>query len=420
MRRTEKKLPKHLLTSSALALILIASGCDNQSTSNKDTPHSSPPHKPTVELKFNTAPVANAGVNQIVSVGDVITLNGTQSADADHDLMTYQWAQQSGPTVELINSDTLSPSFLAPSSKEPLQFALVVNDGQEDSETSIVNISISNRTPLANAGHTIIAKRGAKVALTGISSIDYDDDKLTYQWSQVYGPAVALKDASSANPSFTMPFHSGYLVFALTVNDGIEESVADTVAIKSTNTAPAAKIAAITGNIDSGDSVTLDGSLSSDADGDHLAYTWNQVLGTPVMLDDAHNQKPSFRAPKRPDHLVFELTVNDGEKTSHTDSIIVSVKNPIKPLERKANIKKDQIAKLKDTQKLTTVKHDRQTLEVTDARAAVENFLPAMTQPSPAATTITATPITATAMASSDDNSHEPTDDKQEDGETAH
>jgi len=380
VRRIEKNLPKILFTSSALALILIASGCsDNQSTSHV-TPSHSPQsqQKPAVELKFNTAPVANAGTNQIVSVGDVVTLNGTQSADADHDLMTFSWTQQSGPAVELINADTLTASFVAPSSKEPLTFSLVVNDGQEDSEPATVTVTISNRTPIANAGRTIIAKRGSKVSLSGTASKDYDNDKLTYHWKQVYGPAVELKDAHSANPSFTMPFSSGYLVFALTVNDGIDDSIADTVAIKSTNTAPVAKIAEIPGNIEAGDHVTLDGSPSFDAEGDHLAYSWNQVLGTPVMLDNNQAQKPSFKAPKRPDHLVFELTVNDGEKSSHPESIVVSVKNVIKPLEVKTNTNK--IAKLKDSQTLTVVKREKQVLDVSDAPEAVENFLPEITK----------------------------------------
>jgi len=365
---------KVLLTSSALALVLIASGCSDQQSSSTHTAQTQTQHKAPVALKFNTPPHANAGTNQIVSVGDVITLNGTQSSDADHDLMTYSWSQTSGPTVEIINSDTLTPSFVAPASKEALKFALVVNDGQDESESASVTVTISNRTPLANAGHTISAKRGSKVSLSGASSIDHDNDKLSYTWTQVYGPSVELKDANSDSPSFTMPFNSGYLVFALRVNDGTDDSIADTVAVKSTNTAPVAKIASFTNNATSGTNITLDGTSSSDPDGDHIAFSWSQVLGTPVMLRDSTSPKPSFKAPERPDHLVFELTVNDGEKTSHADSVIVSVKNEIKPLEIKTN--RNKIAKLKDTETLTPHKLERSVLDLSDARDAVENFLP--------------------------------------------
>ncbi|MDH5258987.1 MAG: carbonic anhydrase family protein, partial [Gammaproteobacteria bacterium] len=276
--------------------------------------------------------------------------------------------------VEIVNADTLTPSFIAPATKQPLEFALVVSDGQDESEPSSVKITVSNRAPLASAGHTISAKRGSAVSLSGIASIDPDNDKLTYTWSQVYGTKVELFDADTANPSFHMPSTSGYLVFALSVNDGTDTSIADTVAVKSTNAAPVAKIAGISGNIESGKAVTLDGSASFDSDGDKLAYNWSQILGTPVMLDDSDSSKPSFKAPQRPDHLVFELTVNDGEKTSHSDSVVVSVKNVVKQLEVKPD--RNKIARAQKAEKLTPVKRDKGVLDLAGARDAVENFLP--------------------------------------------
>ena len=375
MLQKKNFLPKLLLTSSALTLILIASGCSKQNNDdNSASQVIEMQNKTSVALKFNTPPVAKAGSDQIVSVGDVITLNGTQSSDADHDLMTFNWTQKSGPEVEIVNADTLTPSFVAPSSKQPLEFELVVNDGKDESESSVVKVTIANRTPLANAGQIIVAKRGAAVSLSGISSFDPDNDKLSYSWSQVYGTKVELLDADTANPSFHMPSTSGYLVFALNVNDGTDVSIADTVAVKTTNAAPTAKIAAILGNIESGKSVTLDGSASSDTDGDKLAFNWNQVLGTPVMLEDANSPTPSFKAPQRPDHLVFELTVNDGEKTSHPDSIVVSVKNAVKQLETTPN--RNKIAKAKEAETLTPVVREKGMLNIAGAREAVENFLP--------------------------------------------
>jgi len=369
----QKKMPNLLITSSAIALVMVLNGCGDQSSKDTSTvSHKTDATKPVV-MSFNTPPTAHAGADQIARVGEVVTLNGTQSSDPDHDLMTFSWTQASGPAVEIVNADTLTPSFVAPASKQPLSFTLVVGDGKVDTEAS-VSVTISNRAPLANAGRTIIAKRGSKVMLDGSASIDPDKDNLVYKWIQIHGEKVALKDTSKISPFFKMPNSSGYLIFALTVNDGTDESIADTVAVKVTNTAPVAKIAGIHNNIIGGKKVQLDGSASSDADGDTLAYNWSQTLGTPVMLEDANTATPRFNAPQRPDHLVFELTVNDGEKTSHPESLVVSVKNEVKPFEVVPDINK--IAKMKETAGLTVAKKEKSTLEVAAAPKPVENFLP--------------------------------------------
>jgi len=47
-----------------------------------------------------------------------------------------------------------------------------------------------------------------------------------------------------------------------------------------------------------GDTITLDGSNSSDLDvGQTLNYLWEQLSGTAVMLSDAAVVKPTFTAP---------------------------------------------------------------------------------------------------------------------------
>ena len=375
-KNTQKKIHNLLLTSSAIALVILLNGCEQQKPSSHiaaQTPSHKTDSSTSTAVKLNKPPTANAGSAQTVRVGEVVTLNGTQSSDADHDLMTFNWTQSSGPAVEIVNADTLTPSFVAPSSKQPLSFSLVVSDGKAESE-ALVSITISNRAPLANAGRTITAKRGSNVMLDGSASIDPDKDNLVYKWAQVHGPKVALKDTTKISPFFKMPDASGYLIFALTVNDGSEESIADTVAVKVSNAPPIAKIRAINNNIVAGKKVQLDGSASTDPDGDALAYNWTQTLGTPVMLEGANTATPSFDSPKRPDHLVFELTVNDGEITSHPDSTIVSIKNEFKTFEFVPDSNK--IAKMKESAGLTVAKRNKTTLDIADTRSPVENFLP--------------------------------------------
>lgn len=70
--------------------------------------------------------------------------------------------------------------------------------------------------------------------------------------------------------------------------------------------------------------VQLSGTLS-DPDGDSLSYSWNQISGTPVTLNNASTLTPDFVAPQRDDTLIFELSVTDGTYTE-VDTVNVSVR----------------------------------------------------------------------------------------------
>lgn len=78
---------------------------------------------------INTAPAAHAGGNQTVSVGAVVTLDGSASSDPDSHLpLIYTWSQTDGPVVTLDNASGISPTFTAPSTPTTLTFRLVVRD----------------------------------------------------------------------------------------------------------------------------------------------------------------------------------------------------------------------------------------------------------------------------------------------------
>lgn len=91
------------------------------------------------------------------------------------------------------------------------------------------------------------------------------------------------------------------------------------------NRAPSAN-AGVDQSVVSGASVTLNGSASSDPDGDTLTYSWTQI-GTPtVQLQGSDSATPEFTAPQVTidTQLKFELTVSDGE-LSNTDNVLVSL-----------------------------------------------------------------------------------------------
>lgn len=96
-----------------------------------------------------------------------------------------------------------------------------------------------------------------------------------------------------------------------------------------TNLAPVAN-AGLGQNIFTGDSVTLDGSVSSDPDGDALTYDWAQTGGMTVTLSNSATISPTFLA-MTSGSLTFTLTVTDIFGLSDNDSLVISVRDNQSP-----------------------------------------------------------------------------------------
>jgi len=182
---------------------------------------------------INVVPVANAGVDQSVNEGTLVTLDGSGSTDADGNTLTYKWTAPSG--ITLSSATDAKPTFTAPevSSNTPYTFSLVVNDGSIDSPADQVVVTVKqvNKAPVANAGADQSVNEGTLVTLDGSGSTDADGNSLTYKWTAPSGIMLSL--ATVAKPTFTAPEVSAdkNYTFSLVVNDGQLNSIADEVVI---------------------------------------------------------------------------------------------------------------------------------------------------------------------------------------------
>lgn len=215
----------------------------------------------------NDPPTANAGLDQTVTTGETVVLNGAGSADLDGTIVAFQW---SGP-VALSGANTATPSFIAPdvSQQTRLAFTLSVtdDDGATDSDTVIITINPAiNQPPNADAGSDQTVTAGEAVTLDGSASSDPDGTIAAFQW----GGTVGLTGANTATPSFTAPdvSQSTSFTFTLTVtdNDGAADSDTATVTVNpAANQSPTANDDGASTNQDT--SVTIN-VVSNDTDAD--------------------------------------------------------------------------------------------------------------------------------------------------------
>jgi len=284
------------------------------------------------------APIADAGPDQTVNERTHVQLNASNSIDFDDGIERFRWEQVGGVPVEISSNGPNAPeaAFTAPDvgeDGESLVFRVTVTDysGKTGTDECIVNVSLVNMPPLADAGETQTVAEGSLVALDGSESHDPDDGVSSYFWSQIEGVPVTLSNPNIENPTFLAPdvlSESVSLKFRLEVSDtgGLISRDVCTVNVSWENDPPQAD--AGEDLIVTGGMVVLDGSGSMDRDDGIAQYRWKQLTGPPVVLSDTTAAAPGFTAPVvEEDHTIsFMLTVMDsaGLQDSDTCQVLIS------------------------------------------------------------------------------------------------
>jgi hypothetical protein len=175
-------------------------------------------------------PTAVPGPHQVVTVGQTVYLDGTESFDDnDSGSLLFSWAfstQPSGSLAVLAGDDTATPSFVADLPGIYVVDLVVTDTALQDSAIAWVEIASVNLAPTADAGDHQSVYVGTTVFLDGTGSTDPDQDALTFAWTISYQPPgslAVLSNADTATPSIT-PDVEGEYVMSLVVNDGFVDS----------------------------------------------------------------------------------------------------------------------------------------------------------------------------------------------------
>jgi hypothetical protein len=282
----------------------------------------------------NLPPTANAGTAQSVATGSTASLDGSGSADPNGDSLTFSWSLTTRPTgssASLSGPTGVKPTFV-PDVAGTYVVTLVVNDGKIDSAASTVAITatVANSPPVANAGAAQNVIAGSVVALDGTGSTDANGDQITYSWSLTSRPAgstATLTAGTSPKPTFIADIAGSY-VASLVVSDGKSTSPVASVTITAatTNSTPVAN-AGTAQNPVVGSTVRLDGSGSTDANGDSLTYIWTlttRPIGSNAALTAGNSSIRTFVADLAGVY-VATLVVNDGKADSAPATVTITV-----------------------------------------------------------------------------------------------
>lgn len=189
----------------------------------------------------NNSPVAIIGAIQDANVGDVVCLDGSNSYDPDNDMLTFHWSLTVPETsaAQLNDINDASPCF---SVDQPGRYSLTltVSDGllSDSSEEASINIETENERPVAVIQEiTENQVVNVPVCLGGGASYDVDNQNLTFKWSIINQPEGSTAELDLPNliqPCFT-PDIVGLYQIQLIVNDGMADSIAETVLVTVTD-----------------------------------------------------------------------------------------------------------------------------------------------------------------------------------------
>jgi subtilase family serine protease len=171
----------------------------------------------------------------------------------------------------------------------------------------------SNRPPVTRAreGAASALDPSPRVAtLDGTASLDDDGDPVRYAWSQVSGASCQLLRTDTPTPAAVVRA-AGTYVFRLVTSDGKVNGLPGDVSVSVSNVTPTAD-AGVEQVVAVGGVVRLDGSGSTDPNGDVLAYSWSESAANPTLglLSGGSGAGPTF-TPTRAGKYEFLLRVTD-------------------------------------------------------------------------------------------------------------
>ena len=209
-----------------------------------------------VHVRDTEAPVADAGEDIVVNMGEEAQFDGSGSTD-NVGIEKWVWTIDLPGTPPSVEGETATYAFLAPGE---FTVTLVVTDdaGNSDSDTLTVTV-VDNVPPVADAGSDQEMEPGSTVSLDGSGSTDNIG---VVSWVWTFDDIIPVR-LEGAEVRYTF-LRVGLYTITLTVADEAGNEGTDEVVVMVGDATPPVADAGEDQEVDQGTEVTLDGSGSSD------------------------------------------------------------------------------------------------------------------------------------------------------------
>jgi PKD repeat protein len=256
----------------------------------------------------NVAPVANAGADQTVNEGAIVSFTGSATDVGSTDTLSYAWVFGDGGAAQ---GEEVTHSY---QDEGVFTAILTVSDGDGGSHSDNQTVTVQNVAPVASVGADINANEGASIQFSGSATDAGTTDTLSYSWT--FGDGSS---GSGTNPSHSYADNGVYTV-TLTVSDGDggSDSASQTVTVANVN--PIANAGA-DATAEEGASVTFAGSASDAGSADILSYSWDFGDGT-----QGSGPSPTHSYADNGSYTAT-LTVTDDDGASHSDDRLMTITN---------------------------------------------------------------------------------------------
>lgn len=255
-------------------------------------------------VRVNARPVAEAGADQRVSIGQHAAFNGLDSRDSDGTVASYRWDFGDGSSAA---GSKVVHAYAAPGTYTVTLNAVDDSDVANSIGTDTMTV-IVNDPPVAAAGPDVSAAIGEPVTFDGSMSLDRDGAIIAHDWDFGDGGTGA---GSSPTHAYLAP--GTYEVRLKVTDDSTTDSATglDTLAVRINDPpiADAGENQLVTSSL-----VTFDGTGSTDRDDSVSRYDWD-------FGDGAKGEGPTpTHVYARPGVFDVRLTVTDASGTIRNTS----------------------------------------------------------------------------------------------------